>query len=90
MFVISEELAEHLKAAGWIPPPKLDPIIRTTLYYHASAEDLWDKGIELGLSENACDYFRHAEEVGIEVEIITETGEVNFLKINDKYIKEEE
>jgi len=57
--------------------------VRITMYLHSSKEDNLSLGEELGLSEEALDMFKHAlYEVEFDVELNTETGEVEILAVD--------
>jgi hypothetical protein len=58
------------------------------LYANMSAEYLFQRGIEAGMIEAAADYFRHAEEIGLDVEVDLDTGSVLGARVSPSYAGE--
>ena len=58
--------------------------MKTILWLHASKDSNYERGEELGLSEEAIALFRHAcTEVKVEVEVEEETGVAEIIAVND-------
>lgn len=58
--------------------------IIATVYYHAPKEYLYSRGKELGLSDEAVDYFKYAEEVPVILTIDKKTGKVLKFEIKQE------
>jgi hypothetical protein len=57
-------------------------MVKTTVYLHSDKESMREIGKELGLKENALGEFCYCcYEVGIEIEVDTETGEYTYLGV---------
>ena len=60
------------------------------MYLHSCKESNSDLGEEIGLSGEALSNFRHAlSEVEFEVEVDTETGYADIIRVDGKYLQQE-
>lgn len=59
--------------------------MKTTVYVHASEDNMWDHGEALGLTGEALSLFRHACcEVALELEVDPETGEATIISVDGR------
>lgn len=65
------------------------PYINVDVFMHGNKEAMWEKGEELGLSEDALQMFKYAcLEVRITLRVERETGKARIVKVNGSEVRE--